>query len=329
MSKAIKKPFEFHKKMFKKGIKAIKKYWKPILTAIVIAAAIYFTAGMASGAFASAGTASSTLVPAAAEGGAWSAMSAAEISAGTAGIAEGEAVGSVLAADAAASGAAASGAAATGATTAGEIAAGAALDESAGLSMAAQGAGATGAETAATQGLLNSAIDESAGLSMASQTAGTEAVGDVAAQSAAESAASQGSQATNGFIDNAMTTPTASTPTNAQLTSALEASPQQLANTTTGLPGELLPDALPPTNPGLLETTSKWFSGLSPQAKLVLGQTVAQAGTAGVNALSARGAQDAAAEEQRRREERSKVPDITGMFRKYNGGIIGSRMGGG
>jgi hypothetical protein len=99
------------KKEFKRVNDSVKKLWKnKIVRAIIIAVAVYFTAGAALGYFGASGTAvaagavgeSAGAVAAgigegiAAGEGATAAMSAAEISAATAGVAEGEAVGSVL-----------------------------------------------------------------------------------------------------------------------------------------------------------------------------------------------------------------------------------------
>jgi hypothetical protein len=254
------------KKVFSAVGHAVKKLWQnKIVRAIIIAAAIYFTAGAAAGYFGAAGTAAevgtTAVATGAGEGAAATAMEAAVVD---------ESAGLAMTSAAETGAGAAAGA--------GEAAAGAAIDESAGLAMGNAGADAAGAAGSTAGGAAGNAagsavIDESAGLSMTPQTAAGGMAQQSATQGLINDAVAQGSDAaaqgaTQGAMDESaglsMETPSYGVDTT------------QINPISAGQAPTINP-MTPNPNGGLINGALDWYKGLDPATKTLMGQGVSGA----------------------------------------------------
>jgi hypothetical protein len=287
-------------KVFKQVGHAIKKLWQsPIVKAIVIAAAIYFTGGLAAGAFAE----------------------AAPAAAGVA--AEGAAVGAGAAAEASFAGSLAEGAlTAEGATAAGGV--------------AAEGAGALAGEGAVANAMEAGAVDAATGAVGATDLASTvgsgaadvaaDGVATTAAGDAATTAAANGSTAANAIAQGneaiaqgveAAGNASGEQAMNAALTDPGAADLASTAGSGSTGPGTLW-DRIASAGDQFLTRVGDFAK--TPQGMNMIGQGMFGAGKGMLDARAMQAQQEWL---DQRRKWGSAVPDITGY---YTPGVVGRRI---
>lgn len=256
---------------------AVEKFAKTTFGKIVIAAVvIYFTWGLASGAFAGVEAA----VPALTEGAGaatWGATASGSLGVGA------------------------------GATLGGEVAAG-----------AAGGAFAGGV----ADGVATGATDAFAG-----------GVAEGTITGAAEGAELTG----NGIVNSVVNTPTAAAAPEAAADFGVTGT--ATAGAGTGAPAAASASAAPTAAAGngstnIIGRAFDWYKGLSAPGQMAVGQAIAGAGSAAVNAISARQQQQGLEEAEARRRQNAAVPDVTYMFKPYRtpgivNGVIRSGTRGG